>query len=121
MSYIQRRFISTVRYFNNVYASSSDLRGYIRYALTRYCASSGLDAQGAEVADISGGAHSGGNHPTEPFHLTFTVMRADGVYISTTNPYTGLPTIRHHYRIAQDRNDLLSRAAQWAAAGRPPP
>jgi hypothetical protein len=52
MSWFQKRLISTVRYINNAYAGSPDVRQYIQYALTKHCALSGLDAIGAEAAEI---------------------------------------------------------------------
>jgi len=119
MSYFQRRLISSVRYLNNTYAGSIDMRAYVQYALSKHCASNGLDAQGAELAEIPGGAHSGGFVRAEPFHLTFKVAKPDGTYIMTTNPYTNRPTVAHHFYIAQNQQDLNLRVAQWVAAGRP--
>ncbi|KAG2147015.1 hypothetical protein BD769DRAFT_1382147 [Suillus cothurnatus] len=87
MTWFQKRLISTVRYLNNAYAGSPDVRRFIQDALTKYCASSGLDAQGAEAAEIP-------------------VTRSDGTYIQTMNPYTLRPTLTHHYYIARDQRDL---------------
>jgi hypothetical protein len=134
MSYMQRRLIHTVRFFNNTYESQKTVQRYVEHSLKVHCASSGLDAQGAETAIVkwasipspflsrpptsffcSGGAHTGGLIPSEIFHLTFKVTKGDGVYIVTTNPYTGKKTDSHHFYIASDPMDLVSEAKKWVS------
>lgn len=49
---MSRRFISTVIFNNRTYASKLAVKAYVEQALKDYCATSGLDAQGAEKAVV---------------------------------------------------------------------
>ena len=67
------------------------------------------------VLACSGGAHSGGTVQSEPFHITFKAVRKDKSLVSTINPHTNLPTVRHHFYIAENKNHLKRMADAWAA------
>ena len=48
-----KRLISTVSFLNNTYKSQPIVQAYVESKLKEHCDKNGLDAQGAETAEVS--------------------------------------------------------------------
>ncbi|KAF8216844.1 hypothetical protein K438DRAFT_1747997 [Mycena galopus ATCC 62051] len=101
------------------YSTQKAVRILIREEMEKYCKTTvdgngnTLDDYGAETVEVIGTAHKGGFYSQEPFHLNVRIIKGDGTYLPTVNPYTGQQTDHHHivFPGISDKHTLKAAAA----------
>ncbi|KAF9508638.1 hypothetical protein BS47DRAFT_1488285 [Hydnum rufescens UP504] len=90
MSYITKRFISTLKWsarLVNPYSKNPSRKAAIEQAVIDHAKDKGVDARGAEIAVIASTEHEGGVGIVDN-HVTVDFQTADGTHITT-----------HHVRV----------------------